>query len=87
MFVVSQQTNLSVIKENLTNNVSFNQISTSKFNALLMFGLGGDVKLYKNLYFTVDGGFRYGAINLSNTPGTKYYPTYFSASGGLKIKF
>ncbi len=87
MFVLSQQTNLSVIKEHITNNVSFNQITTTKANALLMLGFGGDIKLYKKLYFTIDGGFRYGVINQSNTIGTKTYPTYFSVSGGFKIKF
>ncbi|HXD91671.1 MAG TPA: outer membrane beta-barrel protein, partial [Bacteroidia bacterium] len=86
MFVISEQTNLSIIKENNTNNLSYNQVNTSKFNALLMFGLGGDVRLYKKLYFTVDGGFRYGAMNLSNTTGITTNPTYFSVNGGLKIK-
>src|SRR6185312_6122252 len=86
MFVISEQTKLAVIKEHLTNNITYNQINTAKFNALLMLGLGGDVKLYKKLYFTVDGGFRYGATNLSNTTGIKTNPTYFSVNGGLKIK-
>ena len=86
MFVISEQTNLSVIKETMTNNVSYNQVNTTKFNALLMFGLGGDVRLFKKLYFTVDGGFRYGATNLSNTTGITTNPTYFSVNGGLKIK-
>jgi hypothetical protein len=86
MFVISEQTNLSVIKETMTNNVSYNQVNTTKFNALLMFGLGGDVRLFKKLYFTVDGGFRYSATNLSNTTGITTNPTYFSVNGGLKIK-
>jgi|GEM_PF-4615262 len=86
MFVVSERTNLSVIKEHMTNNLSYNQVNTTKFNALLMLGLGGDVRLYKKLYFTVDGGFRYGTANLSNTAGIKTYPTYFSINGGLKIR-
>ncbi len=86
MFVLSEKTNLSIIKEHVTNNVSFNQITTTKANALLMLGLGGDVKLFKQLYFTVDGGFRYGVNNLSNTAGIKTIPAYFSISGGLKIK-
>jgi hypothetical protein len=86
MFVLSEQTKLSVIKEHFNNDLSYNQINTSKFNALLMLGLGGDIKLYKQLYFTIDGGFRYGAANLSNTSGIKTNPTYFSANGGLKIK-
>lgn len=87
MFVISEQTNLSIIKEHMTNNLSYNQVNTTKFNALLMFGLGGDVRLYKKLYFTVDGGFKYGAVNLSNTTGIKTNPTYFSVNGGLKVKF
>jgi hypothetical protein len=86
MMVLSQQTNLSVIKENLTNNISYNQITTTKFNGLLMLGLGGDVRLYKQLYFTIDGGFRYGITNLSNTSGIKTSPAYFSANVGIKIK-
>jgi hypothetical protein len=86
MFVLSEQTKLSIIKEHFNNDLSYNQINTSKFNALLMLGLGGDIKLYKQLYFTIDGGFRYGAANLSNTSGIKTNPTYFSANGGLKIK-
>ncbi|MEO8761624.1 MAG: outer membrane beta-barrel protein [Bacteroidia bacterium] len=87
MFVLSEKTNLSIIKEHVTNNVSFNQITTTKANALLMLGLGGDVKLFKQLYFTVDAGFRYSVNNLSNTAGIKTIPTYFSINGGLKIKF
>ena len=86
LLVLSEQTKLSVIKEHFNNDLSYNQINTTKFNALLMLGLGGDIKLYKQLYFTVDGGFRYGTTNLSNTSGIKTNPTYFSASGGLKIK-
>ena len=86
MMVLSQQTNLSVIKENLTNNILYNQITTNKFNGLLMLGLGGDVLLYKQLYFTIDAGFRYAITNLSNTSGIKTNPTYFSANGGIKIK-
>jgi hypothetical protein len=86
LFVLFEQTKLFVLKEHITNDVSYNQINTSKFNTLLMLGLGGDIKLYKQLYFTVDGGFRYGTANLSNTVGIKNNPTYFSVSGGLKIK-
>lgn len=87
MMVLSQQTNLYIIKEHIINQVSYNRITTNRFNALLMFGLGGDVRIYKNLYFTADGGFRYGLTNLSNTTGTTSKPAYFSANGGLKIKF
>ncbi len=86
LYVLSEQTKLSVIKEHFNNDLSYNQINTSKFNALLMLGLGGDIKLYKKLYFTIDGGFRYGTANLSNTTGINTNLTYFSANGGLKIK-
>jgi hypothetical protein len=85
-FLVFTAVILSVIKENLTNNVSYNQITTTKFNGLLMLGLGGDVRLYKQLYFTIDGGFRYGLTNLSNTSGIRTSPTYFSTDAGIKIK-
>jgi len=86
MLVLSEQTNLSIIKEHITNNVSYSQINTTKLNALLMLGFGGDIKLYKQLYFTVDGGFRYCSTNLSNTAGIRTNLAYFSANGGLKIK-
>jgi hypothetical protein len=86
MMVLSQQTNLSVIKEGVTNNLSYNQITTTKLNGLLMLGLGGDVRLYKQLYFTIDGSFRYNFNNLSSTSGIKNNPTYFSTNAGIKIK-
>lgn len=85
-FVLAEQTNLSIIKEHLTNYLTYNQVNTNKFNATLLFGLGGDIRLYKKLYFTVDGGFRYGASNISNTQGIKTNLTYISANGGVKIK-
>ena len=86
MYVLSEQTSLSVIKEHLTNNLTYNQVNTNKFNVLLMLGLGADINLYKKLYFTVDGGFRYGVTNLSSTSGITTNPTFFSVNGGLKIK-
>ncbi|HKC67477.1 MAG TPA: outer membrane beta-barrel protein, partial [Bacteroidia bacterium] len=86
MFVLSEQTKLTTINEHVTNTYTFNQVNSSKFNILLMLGLGGDVRLYKKLYFTIDGGFRYGAVNLSTAVGARTYPTYFSINGGLKFK-
>ncbi len=86
-YVISQQTKLTIIKENFNNDVSYNNITVNKFNISMLFSLGCDIRLGKKLYLTLVPSYRYGLTNMSATSGTTFSPAYFSGNAGIKFKF
>ncbi|HWY37782.1 MAG TPA: outer membrane beta-barrel protein, partial [Bacteroidia bacterium] len=86
-FAISQQTHLTVIKENFNNDVYYNKVTVNRFSAMLMIGLGCDVRITKHWYVTLAPSYKYGITNMSSVNGTSFKPGYLSASGGIKFKF
>lgn len=82
-YVISQRSHLSVIKEEVTNSVSFSDVKVNKLNYLMLFGLGADVKLKNNFYLRVAGMYKYSLTSLC-TDAVNFKPNYLSAQVGLK---
>ncbi len=86
-FVLAQQTHLTIIKENSTNDVSYSNVGVNKFNAMLMMSLGCDIRLAKHWYITLLPSYKYGITNMSAVSGTNYKPVFLSVNAGVKFKF
>ncbi|MBA3663700.1 MAG: hypothetical protein H0W61_05775, partial [Bacteroidetes bacterium] len=85
-YILSQRSHLSVIKENVTNSVSYSEVKVNRLNYLLLFGLGCDVKLKNNLYLTLSPVYKYSLSSLSSGE-INYKPNYISGQAGIKYIF
>ncbi len=86
-YIISQKTHLDLIKENETIPFNYSTVQTNRFNYLLLFGLGCDIRIKKNLFFTAAPLYKRSLSNLSTAGDIVYKPEYFSAQAGLKYVF
>ncbi len=86
-YIVSQQSNITLIKEHTRDEFYYRSITANRFNAILLLSLGCDIRIYKRFYFTLAPSFRYSLTNYSSSPGVLFKPAYFSGSGGFKFRF
>lgn len=84
--VLSQQSKLSLVKENFKNDLSYNNVTVNRVNMVLIFSLGCDIKLGKRLSLTLSPSYRYGLSNYSNTAGTTFKPSYFAGNAGIRFR-
>lgn len=84
---LAQRNNFSIIKENSTIDLSYNNVNVNRVSIMLLMSLGCDVRITKHWYFTLMPSYTYGLTNMSKTSGTLYKPAYFSGNAGIKFKF
>lgn len=85
--IISQTTTLTFYKESFTNVLNYNSTIPSKINFSLLFGLGCELKLYKNMYFVAEPRIRYGLSNMNSSSPARSKVLYLDGSAGIKISF
>lgn len=86
-FILDQSSQVTLHKEFHDEVYKFNNVIANKFNFGLLFGLGCEIKLYKNIYFVAEPNFRYGLSNMSNSSGTRSNVINIDGNAGIKIGF